>query len=349
MDNCVQLLLNKLPFLKGAIMIVADENWQNVDWHSIKIPEQRNMRVFSNRFDIVGNVNNSGIQCIFCDFDFSQIPENSLDHIIFRVSKEKAITQHTINNAPRLLKKGASLLISGQKKDGIKTYIKLSQKLLADTSKIQKFGIDYIASIACRSIVRNEAQENEYNEMRKIVHTDDSQFFSKPGIFGWRKIDQGSKFLCEHLELFFETYDFVPSTLLDLGCGYGYVACEARRFKSLNIFATDNNAAAIAACKLNFNHYGLRKANVMATDAGQRISENFDAILCNPPIHIGFRVDLALIRKFLISTRCLLTKSGKALYVVDVCTPIESLAMNNFSRVHTLSKNKQFKLISLSQ
>ena len=52
MDNCVQLLLNKLPFLNGAIMIVADENWQNVDWHSIKIFEQKNMRVLSNRFDI---------------------------------------------------------------------------------------------------------------------------------------------------------------------------------------------------------------------------------------------------------------------------------------------------------
>ena len=87
----------------------------------------------------------------------------------------------------------------------------------------------------------------------------------------------------------------------------------------------------------------------MATDAGQKISENFDAILCNPPIHVGFWVDLALIRKFLISTRRLLTKTGKALFVVDVCTPLESLAMNNFSRVHTLSKNKQFKLILLSQ
>ena len=349
MDNCVQLLLNKLPFLNGAIMIVADENWQNVDWHSIKIFKQKNMRVFSNRFDIVGNVNNSGIECIFCDFDFSQIPEKSLDHIIFRVSKEKAITQHTINNAQRLLKKGASLLIAGQKKEGIKTYIKLSQKLLSDTSKIQKFGVDYIASIACRSIVKGKAEGDDYSQMRKIVHTDDRIFFSKPGIFGWGKIDQGSKFLCEHLELFFKTYDFIPTSLLDLGCGYGYVACEARRFEFLNIFATDNNAAAISACKLNFTHYGLREANVMATDAGQRISENFDAILCNPPIHVGSRVDLALIRKFLISTRRLLTKTGKALFVVDVCTPLESLAMNNFSRVHTISKNRQFKLISLSQ
>jgi len=152
----------------------------------------------------------------------------------------------------------------------------------------------------------------------------------------------------KNLETFFETYDFLPRTLLDLGCGYGYLACESRRFNFLNIFATDNNAAAIAACRLNFNHYGLNAANVLATDAGQKIVGNFDVILCNPPIHAGFRVDSALILKFLSSTQHLITKTGKALFVVDVCTPLELLAKNNFSRIHILNKNNRFKLISLS-
>ena len=349
MDKCVQLLLDRLPSLRGEIIIVADENWQQIDWHSIRIPEQTYLRVFSNRLDIADKVNNSGIECLFCDFDFAQLPENSLDHLIFRVSKEKAVTKHTINNAKRLLKKGASLLIAGQKKEGIKTYVKFSQELLCYTPQLQKFGIDYVASIASRGMVKNEVQRDDYSYMRKIIHTDESLFFSKPGIFGWNKIDRGSKFLCDHLDCFFETYDFLPNTLLDLGCGYGYLACEARRFNFLNIFATDNNATAIVACKLNFDHYGLQVANVFATDAGQKISEKFDTILCNPPIHAGFKFDLALIKKFLVNTRHLLTKTGKALFVVDVCIPLELIARNNVSRVHTLNKNKQFKLISLSQ
>ncbi|MBV33166.1 MAG: rRNA methyltransferase [Porticoccaceae bacterium] len=348
MDNCVQLLLNILPSLKGSILIVADENWRHVNWHSIKIPEQSHIRVFSNRLDIAHEVGASGIECLFCDFDFSQLPEISLDHIIFRVSKEKAITKHTINNAQRLLKRGASLLLAGKKKDGIKTYVKFSQELLSSTSKVQKFGINYFSSIVSRGIIKNEAQTDNYSHMRKIMYKEGSQFFSKPGIFGWNKIDRGSKFLSDNLETFFETYDFLPRTLLDLGCGYGYLACESRRFSFLNIFATDNNAAAIAACKLNFNHYGLNAANVLATDAGQKIVGNFDVILCNPPIHAGFRVDSALILKFLNSTQHLITKTGKALFVVDVCTPLELLAKNNFSRIHTLNKNNQFKLISLS-
>ena len=54
---------------------------------------------------------------------------------------------HVINCAQRLLKAGATLILSGQKNDGIKTYVKQASQLFGNPVNADKKGSAYTATI----------------------------------------------------------------------------------------------------------------------------------------------------------------------------------------------------------
>jgi 16S rRNA (guanine1207-N2)-methyltransferase len=179
-----------------------------------------------------------------------------------------------------------------------------------------------------------------------MVETATLNFYSKPGLFGWDKIDQGSQFLGQYLPDVLLRYPRQPESLLDLGCGYGYLTLMTRDLLLSRRVATDNNAAALLAMQCNATHYGMQ-VDVVADDAGASISEHFDIILSNPPFHQGFSADSDLTDKFLKNTRRLLAREGAALMVVNAFIGIERIANQYFTRVETLANNGAFKLLLL--
>ena len=132
-DTSVALLLQKIPRLQGNWMIVADENWYAVNWSTLSGSDGITPLIFSNRIDIAEAAQTAGLACTFNDFDFSSLQQQSLDGILYRVSKERATSHHVINCAQTLLKPNAKLLLSGQKNDGIKTYAKQAGQLFDDS------------------------------------------------------------------------------------------------------------------------------------------------------------------------------------------------------------------------
>jgi 16S rRNA (guanine1207-N2)-methyltransferase len=174
--------------------------------------------------------------------------------------------------------------------------------------------------------------------------------FSKPGLFGWNKVDQGSAFLADVLTDFFQHLGTEPKQILDLGCGYGYLSLMASKHTNASIVATDNNAAAIAACSKNFSEFGVR-GEVVAGNCADNINEKFDAVLCNPPFHQGFNTDNVLTQCFVDSSYQHLNQGGKALFVANRFVPIERCAERLFKtgNIEKIAENKRFKLLLLSK
>ena len=122
----------------------------------------------------------------------------------------------------------------------------------------------------------------------------------------------------------------------------------ASRNFSGEIVATDNNAAALEACKENFKAVGI-DGKVIAADCGAGIQQQFDIILCNPPFHQGFTTSNNITDKFLSNTLRLLSENGKALFVVNQFIPLEKKATTLFSHTETVATNGSFKLVELAQ
>ncbi|MCS5588161.1 MAG: methyltransferase [Porticoccaceae bacterium] len=346
-DKTVALLLQRMSQLQGDWLVVADENWHAANWPSIGTSAANSTVVISNRFDIAVAAQQAGLNCTFNDFDFSSLQPQSFDGLLYRVSKERATSHYMINQASSLLKPEATLLLGGEKNDGIKTYVKQAGGLFSDRTNAQKQGHCYLVALQLNSIGPDLLNDKQYAQLRPLPIDCDLSLHSKPGIFGWDKIDRGSAFLVEHLPQFLASFQKPPRSMLDLGCGYGYLAHSAIEHGFERIVATDNNAAALLAATENLKAINGIQWDVIAANAGDQVSEQFDTVLCNPPFHSGFAVDGDLSTRFLKNTQRLLKSSGRALFVVNTFIPLEHKAKQYFNNIEVLANNGSFKLVAL--
>lgn len=300
--------------------------------------------VLSNRFDVAGEMGDAGWRSRFCDVDFSDLKDGSMDAVFLRLAKEKPLVHHVVNAAARCLAPGGRLLLSGGKQQGIKTYAKNAASRLAGAAQIEKYGNEYLAVITRGSASAGEAlDDRDYTQLRIAVEEGELAFWSKPGLYGWDKVDEGSALLAAHLPQFTARAERV----CDLGCGYGYLSLHAwRQYAPQRLLATDNNAAALLACGENLRPLGEHAA-VLASDCADGIDERFDLVLCNPPFHQGFDVERDLTERFVAAARRLLQQGGCAAFVTNSFIPIERVAAPWFGRVERVAENGRFKLTRL--
>jgi len=345
------LLLPLLAEAGARALLVADENC--VDFPFAQLT---GAAVLSNRRDIADAARHAGCKVLFSDFDFAPWSTGELDLIAAPLAKEKAVVHHIANSAAALLSPGGRLVLTGGKQEGIKTFAKTLSARLGGEASLEKHGTRYRLTLYRGPQPGEPLDDRNYQILRPVLELDGLPVLSKPGLFGWDRIDAGSALLASHLPalLAAQTLDdkgttdtsASPHTLVDLGCGYGYLSLLAARCGNFHITATDNCAAALLACESNFRAHGINGETV-AADAGHTLSGPFDILLCNPPFHQGFQNDSRLTDKFLAAARRLLHSRGCALFVVNSFVPLENLAAGIFSRVRVIENDRRFKVIAL--
>jgi 16S rRNA (guanine1207-N2)-methyltransferase len=308
------------------------------------------LQVVTNRWDVAEQAKARELKTTFSDFDFTNYVDNSLDGFFYRISKEKPLVNHLLNQAWRCLKMDGQLWLAGFKNDGVKTYIDKIAALLGSEKIIKKSGQVYTAQFIKKSPFDplKQLETSDYPFLRPIALQSGLHLLSKPGPFGWNKVDAGSELLIAQLARIHPNLP-APATCLDLGCGYGFLTiAAAQHIKPTNPWIlTDNNAAALFAATENLRLNGLN-GQVIGADAGAGIGANADLLLCNPPFHQGFSVDGDLTDKFLASASRLLARDGAALFVVNQFIPLERKAAPHFRHIKPLADNGSFKVVLLS-
>jgi 16S rRNA (guanine1207-N2)-methyltransferase len=126
------------------------------------------------------------------------------------------------------------------------------------------------------------------------------------GVFSGDRVDPATKYLLLDAPA-------PPTTgiLVDLGCGYGPIACTlAARRPEATVWAVDVNRRALDLCRDNAAALGL--VNVAVFEPDEVPDDPIDLIWSNPPIRIGKPALHDLLAKWL--TR--LTPHGTAVLVV---------------------------------
>ena len=138
------------------------------------------------------------------------------------------------------------------------------------------------------------------------------------GVFSADRVDRGTRYLL------LEGPDLPtgPVDLLDLGCGYGPIACTlASRRPEARVWAVDVNERARDLCRANAAAAGLANVEVAAPD-DVPVDVRLAAIWSNPPIRIGKPALHDLLTRWLD----LLTPDGTAHLVVQRHLGADSLA-----------------------
>lgn len=322
-----------------------------IDENIIQIPSSfasSSIHLLTNRYDVYKEAKQKNYQAHFSDFDFSIINRSQFDLIVYRVSKERPVVHHIVNHSFHHLNTGGQLILCGHNQEGIKTHIKNAEKRFA-----QKASIKLDQQFRTATLIKGDAEgttldDKSYSSPRPITDNRGRNFLTKPGVFGWNKIDAGSEFLASHLEALFRAAKLTEGSLLDLGCGYGYLSIIANMLGEFHITATDNNAAAITVCRQNFQAHEI-EGPVIANDCGMEIHQRFDGIICNPPFHSGFNSSDALTGKFIEQIYRLLKKGSSAFVVCNQFLPTEEKASALFSKIELTHRNKGFKVIMLTR
>jgi 16S rRNA (guanine1207-N2)-methyltransferase len=102
------------------------------------------------------------------------------------------------------------------------------------------------------------------------------------GVFSPGRLDPGTRFLLESAPL-----PPASGDLLDLGCGYGPIACAlATRSPGATVWAVDVNERALSLCARNAAKAGLDNVRCVPPD-DSGLPKSFAGIWSNPPIRIG--------------------------------------------------------------
>ncbi|GAA5526067.1 ribosomal RNA small subunit methyltransferase C [Microbulbifer aestuariivivens] len=301
--------------------------------------------LLTNRWDIARLAEGRVRHGFFNDFHFDEAGRH-YRRIVYPLSKEKAVVHHVINECHRTLGLGGELALLGSKQSGIKTYAARVASCFDSVKRLEKHGSEYLSLNILHSAMtaENRLDEEHYTELRPLETL--GGLYSKPGLFGWNKVDTGSALLAT---TFAEHKPAAGADIVDLGCGYGYLSTELARLGEFHFTATDNNAAALLACRENFKQRGIR-GTVIPSDAGAELGEAIaDTVICNPPFHQGFQVEGDLTTRFLRNAARLLRPAGCALFVVNEFIPLGRKAAPYFADVQLLIKNKGFCVYRLNR
>lgn len=136
------------------------------------------------------------------------------------------------------------------------------------------------------------------------------------GVFSAAAVDPGTKYL-----LLEAPVPPASGTFVDLGCGYGAIACTlAARAPAATVWAVDVNRRALALCATNATALGLHNVRVGEPDD---VSPDLsvDLIWSNPPIRVGKPALHALLTRWLGQ----LSPTGRAILVVQKHLGADSL------------------------
>lgn len=136
------------------------------------------------------------------------------------------------------------------------------------------------------------------------------------GVFSGDRVDAGSKYL-----LLEAPPPPTEGTLVDLGCGYGPIACTlAARAPGATVWAVDVNERALELCGANAARLGL--GNVVVAAPGDVPADlAVDLLWSNPPIRVG----KAALHDLLLGWLRRLRPTGRAVLVVQKHLGADSL------------------------
>lgn len=181
-------------------------------------------------------------------------------------------------------------------------------------------------------------RRHEVNFHARLGDSPAMNFLSRPGVFGYGRMDHGSRALVEVAEI--EPGNHV----LDLGSGVGAVGCLAshRTGPTGAITFIDSNLRAVALSEHNAqanalpNYRVIAAANMEGLDPG-----TFDVILANPPYY----GDSMVARLFIQGSRLILKPGGRFYIVTKMPTAVVPLIFEEFGDCSVI-ENRGYTIVT---
>jgi 16S rRNA (guanine1207-N2)-methyltransferase len=221
------------------------------------------------------------------------------------------------------------VMVDGVKTDGIDSVYKDMRKRVAVGGPISK---------AHGKLFWCTADADAFTDWSAPAEQKADGFVTAPGVFSADAIDPASELLAASLP------DKLGRHIADLGGGWGYLTArilEREYVETVDLVEADH--IALSCARQNITDPRVRfhwaDATTWAPDA------RLDAVVMNPPFHVGRAADPALGRAFIAAAARVLAPSGNLWMVANRHLPYEATLAACFTKVTEVAGNTRFKVL----
>lgn len=248
-----------------------------------------------------------------------------------------ARVQAELFGAHRALRPGGRALIVMHKDQGAKRYERLAATLFGALEPLAKDG-------GWRLVQATKVQATKTGEPLTQVEpvafkASGLSLSAEPGVYAAGKLDPGTARLLDAVRL----EAFAGQRLLDLGCGYGLIALKAS-LAGAAVTALDDDFLAVRATHRHALHYGLDVRTLHSDIDSELQDTGFDAVVTNPPFHVGKQVVLDVPQAFIAAAYGRLRPGGSLVLVANRALPYER-ELAPFASWETVHLDGQFKVL----
>lgn len=257
--------------------------------------------------------------------------DGSFAAALVQITKSRAGTLSAIAEALAHIPPGGLLMVDGQKEEGIEAIVK-QLKLVFDVDGVFSKSHGKLAWLTRPDVIPPQVvdwiaapEEGEHGYM------------TVPGGFSVDGPDRGSEILVALLPE-------LKGRVADFGAGWGYlsgeVLAEQDGIETLDLIEADH--AMLEAAQTNVDD---PRARFHWADVTRFLPDAaYDAIICNPPFHVGRRADPALGRAFIQAAARHLTARGRFFMVANRHLPYEDTLKSMFGTGSMLGELEGYKI-----
>lgn len=138
----------------------------------------------------------------------------------------------------------------------------------------------------------NDNLKSELRDIKFSFNEYDFMFKSDNGVFSKNEVDYGSLFL---VKTFLSSHNIKNiSSILDVGCGYGFIGITLSKILDVHTDMIDVNKRAVHLTKMNIG-LNMVDASSFVSDVYSSVTNTYDLIITNPPIRAGKQVVLDIL------------------------------------------------------
>lgn len=236
------------------------------------------------------------------------------------------------------MQEGATLLVVGENKGGVRSTTKLSTSIADNAMKVDSARHCSLFSMPMDKPAQPFQLEKWFSEFDITVANTTLTVASLPGVFSSGTLDKGTKLLLENL----------PSSLqgkvLDFGCGAGIIGAFVKlKHPETSIEMLDVSAYAIASAQKTLTLNQL-EGKVFASDGLSNVNQKYQAVISNPPFHQGVKTNYETTETFLTDISQHLNKKASLTIVANSFLRYVPIIKERVGIPQTLAKADGFSI-----
>lgn len=190
--------------------------------------------------------------------------------------------EYWLRKAARFLRSNGVVYIVTHKNWGSKKQEKILQEVFGNSEITKRGGGGYRI---LRSVKTGLVEEGKYNLVRFSLFGRNFEMRSIPGLFSWRELDEGTRYLLEFVVK--EKVISEGKVMLDLGCGWGAIGIVVASLNNTTeVLMVDVVKEALVVAEENIRNFGLFERVRLFLGIEKIPSDrNVDLVLSNPPFH----------------------------------------------------------------